>query len=90
MLAYSLATSVFRDEIKPGERDIAWVLGLFTAALFLLSIVLHEEIMNSLPDSWIGNTIKERAVKNVVKKYIQNPKKAESIFEIIKNQNEYK
>jgi Zn-dependent protease len=42
LLAYSLATNVFRDEIKPGERDIAWILGLFTAALFLLSIVLHE------------------------------------------------
>jgi type I restriction enzyme, R subunit len=55
-----------------------------------LSMVLLEEIMNSLPDSWIGNTIKERAVKNIVKKYIQNPKKADSIFEIIKNQNEYK
>ncbi len=42
LLAYSLATNVFRDEIRPGERDIAWLLGLGTAALFLASIVLHE------------------------------------------------
>lgn len=55
-----------------------------------LSMLLDEEIKYNLPDSWIGNTIKERAVKNIVKKYIQDPKKAETIFEIIKNQNEYK
>ena len=42
LLAYSLATNVFRDEIRPGERDVAWIYGLITAALFLLSIVLHE------------------------------------------------
>jgi len=42
LLAYTLASGVFRDEIRPGERDIAWLLGLITAALFLLSIVLHE------------------------------------------------
>jgi Zn-dependent protease len=42
LLAYTLATGVFRDEIRPGERDIAWLLGLVTAALFLISIVLHE------------------------------------------------
>lgn len=42
LLAYSLATNVFRDEIKPGDPDIAWILGLVTAAFFLLSIVLHE------------------------------------------------
>jgi hypothetical protein len=32
LLAYTLATGVFRDEIRPGERDIAWLLGLVTAA----------------------------------------------------------
>ena len=42
LLAYSLATNVFRDEIRPGERDVAWIMGLLTAALFLVSIVLHE------------------------------------------------
>jgi Zn-dependent protease/CBS domain-containing protein len=42
LLAYTLAVNVFRDEIRPGERDSAWLLGLFTAGLFLLSIVLHE------------------------------------------------
>jgi Zn-dependent protease/CBS domain-containing protein len=42
LLAFSLATDVFRDEIRPGERDIAWIMGLLTAALFLGSIVLHE------------------------------------------------
>jgi len=31
LLAYTLASGVFRDEIRPGERDIAWLLGLITA-----------------------------------------------------------
>ena len=35
LIAYSLATNVFRDEISPGQPDIAWLLGLGTAALFL-------------------------------------------------------
>jgi Zn-dependent protease len=42
LIAYSLATNVFRDEIPAGDPDIAWLLGLGTAALFLGSIVLHE------------------------------------------------
>ena len=42
LIAYSLATNVFRDEIPEGSPDIAWLLGLGTAALFLGSIVLHE------------------------------------------------
>lgn len=42
LIAYSLANNVFRDEIKPGDPDVAWLLGLATSALFLFSIVLHE------------------------------------------------
>jgi type I restriction enzyme, R subunit len=55
-----------------------------------LSVVLDAEIMYTKKDNWIGNTIKEREVKNVVKKYIQDPQKVERIFEIIKNQRDYK
>lgn len=55
-----------------------------------LSIVLDEDLRYNLPDCWIGNTIKERAVKNIIRKHIPDKDKAEEIFEIIKNQNEYK
>jgi Zn-dependent protease/CBS domain-containing protein len=41
-LAYYLATSVFQDEVRPGQRDYSWALGLATAAIFLACIVLHE------------------------------------------------
>ena len=41
-LAYYLATSVFQDEVHPGQRDYSWALGLATAAIFLACIVLHE------------------------------------------------
>mgnify|MGYP001258082766 CR=1 FL=1 len=54
-----------------------------------LSIVLDEDLRYNLPDGWIGNTIKERAVRNIIKKHVDDPDKVESIFEIIKNQSEY-
>jgi type I restriction enzyme R subunit len=55
-----------------------------------LSVELDSDIKESLPDNWIGNTIKERAVRNVVKKYIQDSEKVDKVIEIIKNQSEYK
>jgi type I restriction enzyme R subunit len=55
-----------------------------------LSVVIDAEILYVKKDNWIGNTIKEREVKNVVKKYVKDPAKAEAIFEIVKNQRDYK
>lgn len=42
LIAYSLARNQFSDKIGPGERDVSWLLGLATAALFFVSIILHE------------------------------------------------
>jgi Zn-dependent protease/CBS domain-containing protein len=42
LIAYSLARNEFSSRIRPGEPDYAWLLGLVAAALFLVSIVLHE------------------------------------------------
>jgi type I restriction enzyme, R subunit len=55
-----------------------------------LSVVLDQEIKYVKKDNWIGHTMKEREVKNVLKQHISDPTKVEAIFEIIKNQNEYK
>ena len=42
LFAYTLATGVFQDRLKPGDPDVAWIFGLGAAAIFMLSIVLHE------------------------------------------------
>lgn len=55
-----------------------------------LSVVLDEQIKYIKKDNWIGHTLKEREVKNVIKDHIKDPSKVEEIFEIIKNQLEYK
>lgn len=55
-----------------------------------LSIVLDKEIKYVKKDNWIGHTMKEREVKNVIKQHIADPKKVDDILEIVKNQSEYK
>ena len=49
-----------------------------------------KEIKYIKKDNWIGHTMKEREVKNVIKNHVADEKKVEYIFEIVKNQNEYK
>lgn len=54
-----------------------------------LVLMINEELTYYKPDGWRGNRIKERQVKNLVKKHIDDDKKAEELLEIIKNQGEY-
>ncbi len=50
---------------------------------------LHEDIVSYSPDSWRGNTMKERKVKKLIKKHIEDEELFEKIYEIIVQQNEY-
>lgn len=50
---------------------------------------LHEDIVSYSPDSWRGNTMKERKVKKLIKKHIEDDELLEKIYEIIVQQNEY-
>lgn len=54
-----------------------------------LALTIDEAIRTTKKDAWRGNKIKEREVKNTIKKYINPPEKLDIIFEIVKNQNEY-
>ncbi len=54
-----------------------------------LALVIDEVVRTTKKDSWRGNRIKEREVKNALKTHIQDKKKLEQVFEIIKNQDEY-
>lgn len=54
-----------------------------------LAIVLDTEILRTKKDDWRGNKIKEREVKNVIKKILGDDEEAEKVFALVKNQSDY-
>ena len=54
-----------------------------------LALALDNEIRSTKKDNWRGSKIKQREVKNAIKKHISNGDEINRIFEIIKNQAEY-
>ncbi len=54
-----------------------------------LSILLNDTIIYTKKDGWKGNRIKEKEVRNAIKKYLNDEEKVEQIFTIIKNQSDY-
>ena len=54
-----------------------------------LALLIDKEILHTKKDAWRGNKIKEREVKNAIKKYIDDETLVEAIFELVKNQIEY-
>jgi type I restriction enzyme R subunit len=55
-----------------------------------LAMVLDHEIVYSKKVDWIGDVIKEREVRNIIKRHISDQEKIEQILDIVKNQREYK
>ena len=53
-------------------------------------MVLDHDIVYGKKVDWIGDVIKEREVKNIIKRYITSKEKADHILGIVKNQREYK
>ena len=54
-----------------------------------IALTIDAAIRKTKKDSWRGNKIKERELKNAIKKHLPSPENLEDIFEIIKNQQEY-
>lgn len=54
-----------------------------------LTIALDAEITYTKKDSWKGHKMKEKEVKNAIKKFIAEEAEAERIFNIVKEQKEY-
>lgn len=54
-----------------------------------IALALHENIIAEKPDAWRGSKIKQRKVKNIIKKHIEYEEDVEKIFEIITKQQEY-
>jgi len=54
-----------------------------------LALTIDTVIRQTKQDGWRGNKVKERMIKNAIKKYLLLPEQIDEIMEIIKNQNEY-
>jgi type I restriction enzyme R subunit len=50
---------------------------------------IHEAILRAKKDDWRGNKIKERKVKNEIRKVLNNNDLSEKIFKIVLEQDEY-
>jgi type I restriction enzyme, R subunit len=53
------------------------------------AIALDHAIRSTKKDNWRGSKIKQREVKNAIKKYLTDEDEVNRIFEIVKNQAEY-
>jgi len=60
-----------------------------------LANALDRELLDNKPDEWRGSTIKERAVRNIIRDAIAkynvgaDESEIEAVFELVKNQREY-
>jgi type I restriction enzyme R subunit len=54
-----------------------------------LALAIDEAVKQTRPDGWRENVIKERVVKNAIRKFLNDATEAERIFQIIKQQREY-
>lgn len=54
-----------------------------------LAIQLDQVIRQTKKDSWRGNKMKEKELRNAIKKYLPDESDLESIFEIVRSQNDY-
>ena len=54
-----------------------------------LAVALHNEIMKTKKADFRGNLIKERQVKNAIRKHLEDEADIERIFELVLNQNEF-
>lgn len=55
-----------------------------------ITLIMEGEIAYNVEENWIGNTLKERKVKNAIKRHVSDPEMVETIFEVVKNQKEYR
>jgi type I restriction enzyme R subunit len=59
-----------------------------------LAVSIHKSILRSRQDDWKGNKIKEKQVKNAIRKAlakldIEDESEVEKIFKLAVNQDEY-
>lgn len=55
-----------------------------------ITLEVEADVGRNVEESWIGNTLKERKIKHAINRHVGDPKMAEMILEVIKNQKEYR
>lgn len=55
-----------------------------------LTLTIDQAINEVKKDNWIGHTIKEREVQKAIKKYVPNDDEAVKIFNLVREQSEYR
>jgi len=55
-----------------------------------ITLEVEADVGRNVEESWIGNTLKERKIKHAINRHVDDPKIAEMILEVIKNQKEYR
>jgi type I restriction enzyme R subunit len=56
-----------------------------------LAVPVDDAIMNTKPDQWIGNSIKERKVKRAIRRVLpQDYERLDELFELVKARSEYR
>ena len=55
-----------------------------------ITLEVEADVGRNVEESWIGNTLKERKIKHAINRHVDDPKMAEMILEVIKNQKEYR
>ena len=87
-------------QLQPETRRSAFPLAMDTdlkRALYGIlededaTIALESDLAYNIEPNWIGNTLKERRVTNAIKRHLPvGSDKVETIFEVVKNQREYR
>ena len=54
------------------------------------TLAMEADVALNIEPNWIGNTLKERSVKNTIRRHVNDPEKVETLLEVIKNQKEYR
>lgn len=53
-----------------------------------LALKVHKELLIEKPDDWRGSRMKEKKIKNIIKKFIDDLKKVEEIFSLVVAQDD--
>ena len=54
-----------------------------------LALAVDSAVLKSKKDNWRGHKVKEKEVRNAIKRVLQNDSLTDTIFELIKNQHDY-
>lgn len=53
------------------------------------AVAIDAEVRKVKKDDWRGNKIKEREVRNAIRKHLSDPTQIDLIFDLVRNQHEY-